>query len=73
MTVEKAKNSRQMATYRLPKPWNTVVKATWAMFSAAGFSAMLFTFRAPLVSITRAVMVRTMKVSMNTQIIATMP
>ena len=29
--------------------------------------------QAPLVSITRAVMVRTMKVSMNTQIIATMP
>ena len=31
------------------------------------------TFRAPLVIITRAVMVRTTKVSMNTQIMATMP
>ena len=57
----------------LPKLPNTVVNATWAMFSAAGLADMSATFSAPLVSITRAVMVRTTKVSMNTQIMATMP
>ena len=50
-----------------------VENATCAIFSAAGFADMSVTFSAPLVIITRAVMVSTTKVSMNTQIMATIP
>ena len=57
----------------MPKLPNTVENATWAMFSAAGLAAMSPTFSAPLVIITRAVMVRTTKVSINTQTMATTP
>ena len=73
MMVEKAKNSRQIATKMSPNPRNTVENATCAMFSAAGFVDMSATFSAPLVIITSAVIVSTTKVSMNTQIMATIP
>ena len=85
MIVEKAKNSRHIATNALPMPLpNTLENASCARLvfatpSAERFSEVVMTparMPSPVYRVeitTSAVMVRTMKVSMNTPIIATTP
>ena len=72
MMVEKAKNSIHTATKALPNEPNAWLKAAWARAvpvrppSCRGCSS-------PELRITRAVMVRTMKVSIKTPIMAARP
>ena len=66
--VEKAKNSRQMATNLIPKAPRPVEKAFWVRAIP-----VVVPSRAPVTKMTRAVMLSTTKVSMKTPTIATAP
>ena len=66
--VEKAKNSRQMATNLMPKAPRPVEKAFWVRAIP-----VVVPSRAPVTKMTRAVMLSTTKVSMNTLTIPIRP
>ena len=69
MIVENAKNSRQTATNMAPKLPKPVAKAAWASAVPVRPSVP----RSPEERMTRAVMLRTMKVSIKTPTIAVSP